>query len=633
MVSLGAGAVSFTHIVKAMEPFFSAMVAGLYFNKWMKTPVYLTLVPVVGGVGYACLKELNFSWLAFGAAMSSNLFFALRAVMSKLALQSGDSGSNLTPPNMFGMVTWAAFFISVPIALIGEGKTIGGVWKDALASVENQNKFLQSLVLSGLSHYLNNEVMYLALGKVHPVTLAVGNTMKRVFILVASVMVFRNPISIQAGIGSGVGIGGVLLAEARARAQLSKQKKEDRSFRRQTIHGALEGILGDSICADDWSIDGESLCSVSSQQSAATAPTTKKNNRYKRRGSVTKYSLDPVNPSGAAGDKMILGLSHSHSHRISQQQDALPSSVHSAETETTPKSSFPEIPSECTTIDSLPLPMKKTKKKSKKKDSISKYSSTTASSSNKDILAASLHEDPEKRTMMKKRLSKLETKPGVASVANVPDSPESTASSKASVSTTNTTNTNTTTKKKKKKELKLRKDKKQESSDSASVSSKKSEVSKKRRQKRRCSVTKYNLPQEVENQMDTSFSGPIPLPVTDPAPSSPPLATAPESPKQAPVSPIIVAPSSSPKSRHSKRRTSVTAYTPGIMDAAGKSPGALGKKRRPFVSDSSSSNNNNNNNNNNKTLETKSPGLHRRRNSVTKYSLEKATPKNFPAAA
>ena len=29
------------------------------------------------------LKELNFSWLAFGAAMASNLAFALRAAMSK----------------------------------------------------------------------------------------------------------------------------------------------------------------------------------------------------------------------------------------------------------------------------------------------------------------------------------------------------------------------------------------------------------------------------------------------------------------------------------------------------------------------------------------------------------------------
>lgn len=51
----------------------------------------------------------------------------------------------------------------------------------------------------------------MALGRVHPVTLAIGNTMKRVFILVASVLVFRNPISLHAGIDSAVGISGVLL--------------------------------------------------------------------------------------------------------------------------------------------------------------------------------------------------------------------------------------------------------------------------------------------------------------------------------------------------------------------------------------------------------------------------------------
>lgn len=53
--------------------------------------------------------------------------------------------------------------------------------------------------------------MYLALSNVHPVTLAVGNTMKRVFIVVASVVVFRTPITLQAAIGSAVGLGGVLL--------------------------------------------------------------------------------------------------------------------------------------------------------------------------------------------------------------------------------------------------------------------------------------------------------------------------------------------------------------------------------------------------------------------------------------
>jgi len=212
MIALGAGPVSFTHTVKAVEPLFSALVSGFYFNKWMLPQVYATLIPVVGGVGYACMKELNFSWLAFGMALSSNLFFALRAVVSKSALQSGSaSGTNLTAPNMFGLVTMAAFLISVPVALFQEGTSFLSLWTAALEQVESKSQLIRAIFVSGLFHYLNNEVMYMALGSVHPVTLAVGNTMKRVFILVASVLVFRNPVTVQAGIGSAVGISGVLL--------------------------------------------------------------------------------------------------------------------------------------------------------------------------------------------------------------------------------------------------------------------------------------------------------------------------------------------------------------------------------------------------------------------------------------
>jgi len=205
MVSLGAGPVSFTHIVKALEPFFSAVVSALYLNKWMQPQVYATLLPVVGGVGYACLKERSFSWLAFNCAMGSNVAFALRAVLSKTAISSDMSSANL-----FGLVTWAAFLISIPIALLGESTTFPNMWNTAVEQV-GEATLVKQVMFSGLFHYLNNEVMYLALSNVHPVTLAVGNTMKRVFIMVASVLVFRNPVSLQAGIGSFIGISGVLL--------------------------------------------------------------------------------------------------------------------------------------------------------------------------------------------------------------------------------------------------------------------------------------------------------------------------------------------------------------------------------------------------------------------------------------
>jgi len=209
MISLGAGPVSFTHIVKALEPFFSACVSALVFGKRMKWQVYVTLIPVVTGVGYACLKERSFSWLAFSTAMLSNLAFALRAAVSKSAM-GRDIGQHLSSTNLFGIVTSYAFFISIPFALLAEGLELLHHWIKAL----DQHRSLdlcRSIVISGMFHYLNNEVMYLALSNVHPVTLAVGNTMKRVFIILASVIVFRNPVSLQAGIGSAVGIAGVLL--------------------------------------------------------------------------------------------------------------------------------------------------------------------------------------------------------------------------------------------------------------------------------------------------------------------------------------------------------------------------------------------------------------------------------------
>lgn len=198
MVSLGAGPVSFTHVVKALEPLFSALVSGILLGSWMHPVVYATLLPVVGGVVVACLGEAAFSWLALNAAMGSNVAFSLRAVLTKQFMQS-NTNAIMSSTNVFAVVTIVAWLVSIPIALA----------TDFSQSVPPN--MIRKVIISGLFHYWNNEVMYLALSNVHPVTLAVGNTMKRVIILVASVMAFGNVITPLAGAGSAVAILGVLL--------------------------------------------------------------------------------------------------------------------------------------------------------------------------------------------------------------------------------------------------------------------------------------------------------------------------------------------------------------------------------------------------------------------------------------
>lgn len=55
------------------------------------------------------------------------------------------------------------------------------------------------------------QVAFLALDSVHPVTHAVGNTIKRVVVIAASILVFKNPVTTQGYIGSAIAVAGVLL--------------------------------------------------------------------------------------------------------------------------------------------------------------------------------------------------------------------------------------------------------------------------------------------------------------------------------------------------------------------------------------------------------------------------------------
>ena len=95
VVSLGAGAVSFTHIVKASEPVVSAALSAVMLGAFYHPITYLTLVPIVGGVALASLKELSFTWLGFIAAMVSNLSSALRGILAKKTM-GGGVGENMS---------------------------------------------------------------------------------------------------------------------------------------------------------------------------------------------------------------------------------------------------------------------------------------------------------------------------------------------------------------------------------------------------------------------------------------------------------------------------------------------------------------------------------------------------------
>jgi len=182
VVAFFAGAVSFGHIVKASEPVLSSALNFFFLGEVMPWQVYAALLPVIGGVGIASASELSFNWLCFGAAMGSNLGSASRSVYSKKVMGKGSIGENMDSANVYAVLTIMATFMLIPISLAIEGPS-GMIKGFKVAYAAGGIGFLKQMVFSGFYYYMYNEVAFLALGKLDPVSHAVTNTMKRVVVI------------------------------------------------------------------------------------------------------------------------------------------------------------------------------------------------------------------------------------------------------------------------------------------------------------------------------------------------------------------------------------------------------------------------------------------------------------------
>jgi solute carrier family 35, member E1 len=200
-VSFATVAVSFTHTVKTLEPVFSALGVFLVSGTVYPLPVYLSLIPVIGGVALASATELSFTWIGFLTAMSSNVAFAARAIYSKKLM------SEMSPLNLYNYVTIVALLFCIPFALMIEGSTVAAGISKAIA-LKGQDEFIKALFSVGFFYHMYNQVAYQALGKVEPVTHAVGNVGKRIFVIGFSILAFGNKISTQTAVGSLIAIAG-----------------------------------------------------------------------------------------------------------------------------------------------------------------------------------------------------------------------------------------------------------------------------------------------------------------------------------------------------------------------------------------------------------------------------------------
>ncbi|CAN6899648.1 unnamed protein product, partial [Brassica oleracea] len=190
-MSLGKVSVSFTHTIKAMEPFFSVVLSAMFLGEVPTPWVIGSIIPIVGGVALASVTEVSFNWAGFLSAMASNLTNQSRNVLSKkVMVKKDDSLDNIT---LFSIITLMSLFLMAPVTFFSEGIKFTPSYIQS-AGVNVQQIYTKSLI-AALCFHAYQQVSYMILARVSPVTHSVGNCVKRVVVIVSSVIFFKTPVS------------------------------------------------------------------------------------------------------------------------------------------------------------------------------------------------------------------------------------------------------------------------------------------------------------------------------------------------------------------------------------------------------------------------------------------------------
>ncbi|XP_042489086.1 glucose-6-phosphate/phosphate translocator 2, chloroplastic-like [Macadamia integrifolia] len=205
-VSMSKVAVSFTHIIKSGEPAFSVLVSRFILGETFPVPVYLSLLPIIGGCALAAVTELNFNMIGFMGAMISNLAFVFRNIFSK----KGMKGNSVSGMNYYACLSIMSLVLLTPFAIAVEGPQLWVTgWQQSVSTIGPQ--LIWWVAAQSVFYHLYNQVSYMSLDEISPLTFSIGNTMKRISVIVSSIIIFRTPIQPVNALGAAIAVFGTFL--------------------------------------------------------------------------------------------------------------------------------------------------------------------------------------------------------------------------------------------------------------------------------------------------------------------------------------------------------------------------------------------------------------------------------------